>query len=150
MERIDITKYNLPVTEREHELPKLDWLYEAIKLLINQRVAHCRSQLEETIKKGEAYIEYKYSPIVFYKNAKGEEYGHFSEPVYNDMIEFLNHIDHIEYHLNKMIVQQALRQYFYNSHNYSSLNNDMLLILEKYNKTYEDLEGALTEMMLVM
>ena len=150
MEKLNIKDLNLLVTAREIKLPEIDWLHEAIELLIKQRVQHCRTELENAMLKDEAFFQNSFeSPIIVYKNKSGKFYGHFSVPTYNSMIEFLNHTDSISCYINRGIVQQALRQYFYILSNIKKFEG-FCFNLAKYNKNYEDLEGALTELMLVL
>ena len=150
MEKINIKDLNLLVTSKEIKTPNPDWIYKAIELLIKQRVQHCKSELDEAISKSEAYFQNCLeSQIIVYKDKSGNFYGHFSVPVYNNMVEFLNHTDSISCYINKGIVQQALRQCFYNCHHESAMDI-VLMLLENYGKTKQDLEGALTELLLVM
>lgn len=156
MEKINIKDLNLLVTSKEIKMPEVDWIYEAIELLIKQRIKHCKSQLDEAISKDEAFFQnHLESQIIVYKDKSGEFYGHFSVPVYNDMIEFLNHTDLAAWHINRGIVQQALRQYLQIlPEDEFDCGDDLLelrkLLYNKYKKNQDDLEGALTELMLVI
>ena len=80
MEKINVKDLNLLVASREIKLPDNKWLYEAIELLINQRVAHCRKALDSAIKNEEAFLQnHLDSQIIIYKSKQcGRIYGHFS------------------------------------------------------------------------
>lgn len=141
MKKINTKDLNLLVANVEFKGLNTEYIEECVKFLISLRVNHCRTQLEEAIKKDEAfYANHLDSEIIFFYGKSGKEYGHFSGPVYNIMMDFLNGDEQFD---SPMIVQQALRQMFYLKE-----NSDLKQILQKYNKTEEDLYMALTEMLL--
>lgn len=150
MEKINVKDLNLLVASREIKLPDNKWLYDAIELLINQRVSHCYKALNIAITNDEAFMQnHCDSQIIIYKSKQcGRIYGHFSVPVYNNMIEYLNNSDAPALYINKGIVQQALRQYFYDIR---YRDTDCLeKLLDEYQKDFKHLEDALTEIMLII
>ena len=150
MEKINVKDLNLLVASREVKLPDNKWIYDAIELLINQRVKHCKLQLDKAIKNDEAFLMNHFdSPIVLFKSKLGGRvYGHFTEPVYNQMIVYLNHPEESAIYLDRGIAQQALRQYFYDLRYRKT--DDLEKLLNEYQKDFKHLEDALTEIMLVL
>ena len=150
MEKINVKDLNLLVASREIKLPDNKWLYDAIELLINQRVSHCYKALNIAITNDEAFMQnHCDSQIIIYKSKQcGRIYGHFNVPVYNNMIEYLDNSDAPALYINSGIVQQALRQYFYDLRYRKT--GDLEKLLDEYQKDFKHLEDALTEIMLII
>lgn len=121
------------------------WITEAIRVLILQRIQHCYAQLDNAISKDEAFFaNHLESQVIIYVD--NHQYGHFGIPTYNHMVEYLE--DNMPE--DKLIVQQALRQYFENIRLKDTNYYEVLDILTKWSKGESDLENALTEMMLIL
>lgn len=144
MEKINIKDLNLTVKSVEHKMFNQDCLYEAVKYLIKRRINHCKEQLDFAIHENHAFqrnhSDSQY--IVYIGPRSGQETGHFSVPVYNHMIEWLNNESST---YDKCIIQQALRQlYSY------ELEKELRIILNKYDYSDLDLFNTLTEMIVVL
>lgn len=116
-----------------------DFTQEVVKFLINKRVQHCYSELQEAIKNDEAgYWIHETSNVIVYKNGK-----HFSIPVYNHMVDFLNG----DAPLDIAIVQQAIRSY-----QYMTCNDDLefSILLNKYDKKFEDAFRTITDLIVLV
>ena len=144
--KIDVKNFDLTVKTQKYREFETEWSDEAIRTLIIQRMHHCEYKLLRAIHQEEAFLcNHSDSQIVIFVDKDGNEYGHFSEPTYNSMVEFLNY-----FVLNRGIIQQALRQYLSNIHNDDRDRYEIQSILEKYNKKEQDLENTLTELILVL
>lgn len=141
MEQINIKDLNLIVKSVEHKMFNQDCLYEAIKHLIERRIEHCKEQLDFAIRENHAFQrDHNTSQYIVYI-VNGKERGHFSVPVYNHMVEWLNNESST---YDKCIVQQALRQLYFEE------ETEICAILGKYNHAHSDLFNALTEMIVVL
>lgn len=145
MKKINPKELGLLVKSQEYKPFDNKWLDEAIMLLIKQRVKHCKMQLDRAMAKGEAYLcNHLGSQYIIYVDNDGNAYGHFGTPTYNHMIDYLK--GGLPY--DKMIVQQALRQHHTNCRLRDMHCLEIYDKLSDFSKTREDLENALTEMML--
>jgi hypothetical protein len=102
-----------------------------IKDLINDRMYHCQSELQQHIDTAERNGNFIYYRV-------DDEIRHFSIPVYEMMLKWKTslilkdrcHITTSE--LNQGIVQQALRQLFYEVRHGIYVNNDDKSVDEKF------------------
>lgn len=141
MEKIDSSKLGLLVKSVPFRKYDNNWMHRVITLLIQQRVHHCKSQLDEAMNNDEAFfMNHSDSETIVYKNG-----GHFAIPVYNEMVDWLDH--GVDY--NREITQQALRQHLNNLHNKDRNWDTVINLLSEYRKTERDLENVLTEILLV-
>lgn len=147
MEKINPS--GLLVKSQEYRPFDNKWIDDVVNVLIQQRVQHCKKALDDAMNKNEAYFcNHLNSQYIMYVDENGKEYGHFSAPVYNHMVDFLDG----GMPFDRLIIQQALRQYFYNVR-YDGFTEDfdkVINMLKNYDKTRSDLENVLTEMMLVL
>ena len=149
MEKINVKELGLPVKSQEYRPFDHKWIDEVIKLLIEQRVKHCKAELDNAKNRDEAYIcNHSNSQYIIYVDENGKEYGHFGVPTYNHMVDFLE--GGMPY--DKGIIQQALRQHFHNikTREFMDCCENVIKILKSYNKLIADLENVLTEMMLIL
>lgn len=133
--KIELLVYNQPAPQES-----FDFTQEVVKFLIERRVQHCYSELQEAIKNNSAgYLISIDSQTIVYKNG-----NHFSIPVYNHMIDFLN--GSIPFDL--MIVQQAIRSY-----NALTPEEDQAFedeILHKYSKDWQDTFRVITDLIVLV
>lgn len=147
MKKIDQKELGLLVKSQEYKSCNSEWLNEALNCLIQQRVIHCKSQLDYAMSKDEAfYCNHSNSDIIIYVNKDGNNYGHFGIPTYNHMVDYLN--DGLPY--DKGIIQQALRQHLENLHSDNAYRYAVCSVLSEYQKDEKYLEGALTELLLIL
>lgn len=125
---------------------EIDWyiINETIRLLIKGRIQHCEDELAKATIASETMFDNSISQQIFFKNG-----GHFSIPVYNQMVEWYNSGQNLQ-DASALITQQALRHYFYllrteDTEALTELEN--ALISGSY--TLEDLENILTEDILI-
>lgn len=144
MEKINIKDLNLTVKSVEHKMFNQDCLYEAVKHLIEKRINHCKEHLDLAISENRAF-QRDSQYIAYVSSITKKEHGHFSIPVYNHMVEWLNNESST---YDKCIIQQALRQLYYT--NLTSPYRTLFKILNKYNQTHWDLFNVLTEMIVVL
>ena len=146
MEKINPKELGLLVKSQTYRNYDREWLYTAIETLIRLRVTHCSSALDLAMSRDEAYLcNHSDSEYIIYVDQNGEEYGHFSAPLYNVMVEFLD--GHQPY--SRLIIQQAIRQYLYNKNNDNAYRYAVMEVLSESNKIEQDLENALTEMIVL-
>ena len=146
MNKIQMSDLNLSVKESVRKTPDKDWVNEIIYALIWQRINYYRNELEKAMAKGHAYqMNTVNSEIVIYNNGS-EEYGHFSIPIYNTLVDWYEKF----FELNRFVVQQALRQHLINLNDISSLNTKRIIsINRKYDQTLDDVGLMLTELMMI-
>lgn len=146
MKKIYSDELNLLVHTKSFNQPETKWIDKAIELLIQQRVNHCKAKLDVAMSHDEAFFtNHLNSQYITYIDKDRNEYGHFSIPVYNMMIDYL-----INSELHRGIVQQALRQFTHNIITFNTCKYEVKFLLEDYDKTEEDLANALTEIMLIL
>lgn len=135
-----ITKIELLVYNQLAPRESFDFTQEVVRFLIERRVQHCYSELQEAIKNDSAgYLTSVDSQIIVYKNG-----NHFSIPVYNHMVDFLN--GGIPCDLE--IVQQAIRSY-----NALTPEEDEAFldeILRKYDKDWHDAFRVITDLIVLV
>lgn len=135
-----ITKIELLVYNQSAPQESFDFTQEVVRFLLEKRVQHCYSELQEAIENDSAgYLTSSNSQIIVYKNG-----NHFSIPVYNHMVDFLD--GGIPYDLE--IVQQAIRSY-----NALTPEEDQVFldeVLRKYNKDWQDAFRVITDLIVLV
>lgn len=133
--KIELLVYNQPAPQES-----FDFTQEVVRFLIERRVQHCYSELRNAIENNSAgYLISIDSQTIVYKNG-----NHFSIPVYNHMIDFLN--GGISYDLG--IVQQAIRSYSALTPEEDQAFEDE--ILRKYDKSWQDAFRVITDLIVLV